>query len=82
MTILLINALRAAETLASFHQEQAGKMPPDAVQVHHQDMAQRCLATSRTSGVTSLPLAPRSSIRPPRCAGTTWRPRSGSSTGM
>jgi hypothetical protein len=44
MTVLLINALRAAETLASFHQERADTMPPGAVQDHHQDMARRCLA--------------------------------------
>jgi hypothetical protein len=44
MNVLLISAMQAAETLARFHQEQAGKMPPGAVQDHHQDMAQRCLA--------------------------------------
>jgi hypothetical protein len=44
MNVLLITALQAAETLARFHQEQAGKMPPGAVQDHHQDMARRCLA--------------------------------------
>jgi hypothetical protein len=42
--VLLITALRAAETLARFHQEQADKMPPGAVQDHHQDLARRCLA--------------------------------------
>jgi hypothetical protein len=44
MTVLLVTALQAAETLARFHQEQANKMPPAAGQDHHQDMAQRCLA--------------------------------------
>jgi queuine/archaeosine tRNA-ribosyltransferase len=44
MTVLLITALQAAETLARFHQEQADKMPPGAVQGHQQDMARRCLA--------------------------------------
>jgi hypothetical protein len=44
MNVLLITALHAAETLARFHQEQAAKMPPGAVQTHHQDMARRCLA--------------------------------------
>jgi hypothetical protein len=44
MNVLLITALQAAETLARFHQEQADKMPPGAVQGHHQDMAQRCLS--------------------------------------
>jgi hypothetical protein len=44
MNVLLITALHAAETLARFHQEQADKMPPGAVQDHRQDMARRCLA--------------------------------------
>jgi hypothetical protein len=44
MTVLLITALHAAETLAKFHQEQADKMPPGGVQDHHHDMTRRCLA--------------------------------------
>jgi hypothetical protein len=39
-----MDALRAAETLAYFHQERADMMPPGAVKDHHQDMARRCLA--------------------------------------
>jgi hypothetical protein len=41
---MLVTALRAAERLAKFHQEQADKVPPGGVQDHHWDMARRCLA--------------------------------------
>jgi hypothetical protein len=44
MTVLLITALRAAETLARFHMEQAANVPAGLIQNRHRDMARKCLA--------------------------------------
>jgi hypothetical protein len=44
MTVQRTITLRAAETLATFHREEAENVPPGAVRDHHEDMARRCLA--------------------------------------
>ncbi len=43
MTVLLITALRAAETLAAYHRQRVNQTL-GAPQAYHQDMAGRCLA--------------------------------------
>jgi hypothetical protein len=42
MTVMLITAVQAAETLARFHCEQVDKTPPGPDQDHHRDMARHC----------------------------------------
>jgi hypothetical protein len=52
MTVLLITALRAAETLAKYHRQRAAYSAGEA-RAYHQDMARRCAedAESITRGI-------------------------------
>jgi hypothetical protein len=57
MTVLLITALRAAETLATYHRQRAAYSAGEAW-AYHQDMARRCAedAGSITRGIVAAGL--------------------------